>query len=34
MIYFRKKEVHEIIEELDEKKVTASFDDLKNKFGD
>lgn len=32
MIYFREKEVSEI-KEVVEEKVTASFDDLKNKFG-
>jgi hypothetical protein len=33
MIYFREKEVTEIKEEVAEEKITASFDDLKNKFG-
>ena len=33
MIYFREKEVSEIKEEVAEEKVSAPFDDLKNKFG-
>ena len=33
MIYFREKELSEIREEVDVVKVTASIDDLKNKFG-